>query len=436
MTRLWKRLSSSAYLRDTAMLSFGTGVGQAIILTASPVLTRIYTPEDFGVLALFASSQALLMLLVTGKFEQAIILERSHQRAWSLCQLVVGLGGMICMILTPLLWWHMEEISILLGRPQLKIWLPWLPISSWLGGMALAGYFWALRLKRFRRAGSSEIASRAVQIGTSLGLGVMPVVGAPGGGLVIALSVYQAAKAGFTLSLRPVGWSGRTLRGLTHRVSEMFQRHWRLCFSLIGSQGLSVVANMILVFALGALYGDSRLGLYALATRMVSMPSLLISNALGDVYRQRAAELYRNVGHFDDLMFATLKKTVGLAIAPYGLAIVIAPWLFAFVFGEAWREAGEYARILLVSGFFSFVITPLDKAAVIVGAKAYILGWHSIRLAVIAATFAIAWYLNLGIYKILWALAAVQIFLYLIDLGYEWVLARGPRWKQQKLEAG
>ena len=421
------RLRSSSYIQDAARLSLGTGLGQAIILASSPILARLYSPQDFGVLALFSAWEALVMLLVTGKFEQAIILENDDGYAWTLCQLVIGFGCAVGLVLAPLLWIFKTEIAGWLGSPLMELWLPWVPIFSLLGGAALAGYYWSLRLRRFDRAGSSELASRLTQTGTSVTLGVFPLAGVPAGGLVLALAASQMTKAALTLPLRPPSWRGYQNGNLISRLIVVFSRHWRLCFSLIGSQGLSVGANNLLIFSLGALYGDARLGLYALAARVVAAPSALIANAIGDVYRQRAAERYREIGRFDDVMRSTLKKTLGLSIIPYTLAIIIAPWLFEFIFGEIWREAGELARILLVSGFFSFVITPIDKAAIIVGARVYILSWHAVRLAALGIIFLAALHAKLNIYFFLWLVTIIQIFLYLVELCYASKFAKGVR---------
>jgi O-antigen/teichoic acid export membrane protein len=418
----WKRFVSSSYMKDSAKLTLGSGIGQLILFATSPLLSRYYSPSDFGTLAIFTAWQALLTLLMTGKFEQAIILENDNRQAWTLCQLVACFASVAGLIVLPVLWIFKKKIAIYLGCPAMENWLPWMPLFSMISGLALAGYYWALRLQRFDRAGIYEIILRLTQVGTSIAFGISRILS---GGLIIALGTSQAIKAAMSLSLRPPTWKTNTKERLAPRLIGSFQRHWRLCFSMIGSQGLSVGANYVLIFALGALYGDSRLGLYSMANRMVGIPTMVIANAIGDVYRQRAAESYRALGSFDDVMLSTLKKTLALSIIPYSILFLLSPWLFAVVFGEEWREAGQYARILVVSGFFSFISTPVDKASVIVGAKTYILCWHTIRFTFIFFCFAAAWYLKFEIHVVLWVITSIQIALYMADLWYGWKMAKG-----------
>lgn len=45
----------SEFSKNVLTLITGTTIAQAIPIAISPILTRIYTPEDFGVFALFVS---------------------------------------------------------------------------------------------------------------------------------------------------------------------------------------------------------------------------------------------------------------------------------------------------------------------------------------------------------------------------------------------
>ena len=422
---IWLRLRFSSYFRDVAMVSLGTGIGQATLLISAPVLTRLYSPQDFGVFAIFTTSHMLLTLFITCKFEQAIVLEDTHHNALNLCYLVMVFGGAVAFVFTLFFLFFRNEILSWSGNSEFGFILLCLPLFSWLGGMAITGYYWSHRLKRFDRAGTSAMASKLAQSVASIILGLIPLRLPQGVGLMIGFAVGSAFQSGLTLPLRPKKLEkvfGQPFRlGITSAV----RRHWRLCFSLVGSQGLSLLAGNAIVYAIGAIYGDVRLGLFALATRMVAAPSKLISKSIGDVYRQRAARQYQLRGRFDDLMLTTFNKTLSIAIVPDLLAMILVVPIFSFVFGQEWTEAGEYARVLLVSGLFSFILTPLDKAALIIGAKAYILLWHAVRLTGVISIFAAAFYFNLHIMTCLWIYALLQISLYIFDFFYELRLAKG-----------
>ena len=77
----------------------GTGLAQAIPIAISPILTRIYTPEEFGVFALYMAIASILTVLVTGRYEMAILLPKKDRDAMSLVALSIALSFFISIIL-------------------------------------------------------------------------------------------------------------------------------------------------------------------------------------------------------------------------------------------------------------------------------------------------------------------------------------------------
>jgi len=129
---------------------------------------------------------------------------------------------------------------------------------------------------------------------------------------------------------------------------------------------------------------------------------------------------YRETGEFRQIYLKTLSHSIKIAVIPFVALLSIAPELFAFVFGEPWRLAGEYARILAVASFFQFIFTPIDKGALIVGATRYIFFWHLARLVgLIVIAISTSW-LALTVETVLVMLVLVNVLLYSVEgiIGY------------------
>jgi O-antigen/teichoic acid export membrane protein len=47
---LGRLLPESAFLRKLSVLASGSILGQVLVILSSPFLTRLFTPEEFGVL--------------------------------------------------------------------------------------------------------------------------------------------------------------------------------------------------------------------------------------------------------------------------------------------------------------------------------------------------------------------------------------------------
>ena len=71
----------SEFSKNVLTLMTGTTIAQAIPIAISPILTRIYTPEDFGVLALFVAITSIFGSIANGRYELAIMLPKKDENA-------------------------------------------------------------------------------------------------------------------------------------------------------------------------------------------------------------------------------------------------------------------------------------------------------------------------------------------------------------------
>jgi O-antigen/teichoic acid export membrane protein len=102
-------------------------------------------------------------------------------------------------------------------------------------------------------------------------------------------------------------------------------------------------------------------GLYSLAYRMVSLPGSLVGGAVANVFLPHAAEAYRD-GTLDELLI-NVHLILSRLVMPASIFVAIfAPELFAFVFGEEWRDAGQYAQWLTVMLYVQFIYSPVSTS--------------------------------------------------------------------------
>ena len=124
-------------------------------------------------------------------------------------------------------------------------------------------------------------------------------------------------------------------------------------------------------------------------------------------------------------MRRTLAATTLISLVPFALGICSPRPLFAWLFGEVWREAGSFAQILMVGSFVSFALTPVDKAAVILQRTRYIFLWHVARLGLKLGAVGLTALMDLSLTTLLWLIVLVRIGLYCVDFGYCYWLAKG-----------
>ena len=96
-----------------------------------------------------------------------------------------------------------------------------------------------------------------------------------------------------------------------------------------------------------------------MSNRILGLPIGLISNSIGEVFKQRAASDYNEFGTCRPIFIKTFKALLISSIVPFTILILFGADIFAFAFGEQWRGAGEYSQILGVMFFFRFTVSPL-----------------------------------------------------------------------------
>lgn len=348
-------------LRQVLTLLGGAGLAQGIALAASPLLSRLYLPEHFGVFALFASVVALVSTAATGRYELAVILPARDDEAWGVVRLAFAIAlpvGALCVLVVAM---AADPIAVRAGDPRLAPWLWLLPVSVLLTAAVNTLTVWANRRQAYRRIAANRVAQSAVTAGASLGLGA---IGTGSPGLIVGSVLGLGVAAALLLRGRAVvpAHGGVPLRELAAQYRD-FPRV-NLPHALLDAAQASVVLTLI-----GLAHGAAVLGAYAFALRIARAPLAMLGASVAQVFQQRAARLAETQGKHAELAALTRSTTQRLALAgvPFAVVLAFAPDLFAWVFGAEWRTAGEIARILLPWMLLNFVTSPLSQLPLIVG---------------------------------------------------------------------
>jgi O-antigen/teichoic acid export membrane protein len=406
-------------------LGSGNALAQLIVLGASPVIAYLYSPAAFGIFATYTAILNLLSVAATGQYETALMLPRRHRQAACLLIFILMLCPALALGLGLVLIVFRTEIAGLVGAPSLAIWFWAMPVSIVLAGWYQSLRFWAMRREAFADVARNAVTRAGVGTGLACVMGIwLPFPGAPEGGLILshilgegfgnlllASRVRRRDKALFA-------WPGRA------RLFAMARRWRRLALTYAAGKGVAMCYSRLPILAISWLFGPSAAGVYAWAERFAGLPDL-VATSIGDVYRQRATVEYHRHGRFDGLMRRTFAATTALALVPYAIGIMLAPVLFALLFGQEWREAGVLAQVLMVGGFVSFAITPVDKAAVIFQRTRYLFLWHVARLTLKVSAIIATAMLGLSLMTLLWLIVIVRVGLYLVELVYNYHLAKG-----------
>ncbi len=416
-----RSFKQGSYRRQVAVLVSGTAAAQVLPIAASPILTRLYEPDDFGLLALYASIAGILISISSAQYEQAITLPADDEDAATIVSLCIRICSLFSLFLLLVVSFFNQPLAHWIGHPEIAAWLYLIPLSVFASGLFKAFTFWCNRRSAYGLIAKQTFQLSAVTVASSIALGVASIPG----GQIIGVTVGRLTSA--ISMIRNVYKIDKTVLAQGFRTAPlpMAKRYSAHPVYFAPSQLINTFALQLPVLMISNLFLISTVGFFSIAYRLVALPTSLIANAIGNVYRQRISESYNQRGHYRHIYKRTLITTILASIIPFTLLYFVAPSLFAIVFGDEWRVAGEYAQILVVSTFFSFITTPLNKGAIVVGAKRYDLAWNLGRFVCFALLWLVGFALTWSIEIVLWCFVFANICLYLIDAIYQYKLSGG-----------
>lgn len=390
---LSRALPRGSFAKSVITLMTGTGLAQLLPLLLSPILTRLYTPEEFGVFALYASICAVLVVFVTGKYELAIVVPKTDSEAVNLVVISMLLSFTVSFLfLMAILIWN-ENIADLLGHPELRRWLYLIPLATLILGCYHSLNFWANRRIRYKDMAVSRIvqsgSSGVVQLGAGFskwglaGLMVGQICGQLLSTLFLALSINRYERNFF----RRVSFK---------RMRCVARKYIKYPKYMVSGQAMNVGGSELPLLLLAIFFGAGVAGFYSLAQRVMMAPLSLVANAIGDVYRQRAAEDYNLQGQCTVIFLASLKRLLLFAFIPMLPILFLGPTIFSFVFGEEWRAAGEVAVVISFLMFFQTIYLPLSSTVVLRGWLLLDSVWNLIRVLSVIIVFFVCDSLGVG----------------------------------------
>ena len=384
--RIKKLLPKSEYTRNVLTLVTGTAIAQAIPIAVSPLLARIFSPEEFGVFALYLSITSVFAAVSTGRYEFAITLPVDDKEAVQLLWLSLLLTFFTSIITLIIIWIYIDEIVSLLGNPDIRPWLYVVPVTVFFSGSYRSYYYWFNRQKQFGDLSASRVSQTLSTSVVNLGLGTASSGGALG--LVIGNVVGQFLSATY-FSWRffrepPLG----NLKPVKSEMDLLVSRYRDFPKYDVPAAFFNISSNQAAYLLFNSFFSSAVSGYYYFGQKILNTPIMLIGNAIQDVFKMEVIEVHNSNGDTRATYTRTFRKLFVLAILPTTIMFFCVVEAFAFVFSEEWRTAGVYIQILIPAFFLRFICVPLSYM-IYVAEKQYIntIGQCLLLLGIIAAFF-------------------------------------------------
>jgi len=412
LSEIRRLVSESRFLRSVGVLVGGTAAGQVVLLLVSPVVTRLYVPAEYGTLAAFTALLFLLIPVSALRFELTVPLTDDEEDAVG--SLVISLGALALVLLLTVgcVWIFGEAIAHWIDAPDLEglLWL--LPAGLALGGGSDVFTHWAIRRGDFGVISRSEVSRPVAKAASQVGLGV---AGWGAAGLVTAEIL---GRIGGILPLARQAWEDTRgyLRAVDRAMlSRLVRRYWRFPVLTGGGTLLGGTAANLPALLMAGLFGAQAAGWLALGQRVVASPVSFFAEAVRKVYVGRAADLAGTDGRaLRRLFLRTALLLFGIGVGPALILFLAGPPLFGLIFGDAWQEAGRYARLLSPLFLCRFVLWPLASTLDLLERQLLKFAVMASRLVLVVAAFLVPWRWELGASAAVAAYGTGWTLLYLV----------------------
>lgn len=413
---------STSFINAVLALLTGTAGSQLIVIAASPLIARLFSPAEFGVFAFFMSIVTILASFSTARFELAIVLPESDEEAISLAVLSAGLALIIAVF--ALVFFSIASAVSVSWLDNLKpsLIIYFIAFAVVLNAFYQIAYQYSLRKKRFGEISRIGIARSLLNVIIQLSSGVGKL-----GSLGLVISQIISTAVGFSLfkfvfkelkTLRQVSWNS------IKSVAVRYQNFPK--FNLPGNVIVTAVPSLMQFFIIG-MYSPEFLGFFAMTQRLLAFPTRVIGTSIQKVFIQQAAEGINNKENINQLYNRIFGLLFCISVVLFAILFLFVNDLVVVFLGKQWSEVGTYSQVLIPLFFIQFLSIPLGAMFNLTGKQKQGLGWQLSRLALLLLCFAVTKVYSLSILYFLglFALSQSIAYLFLIFLSKHIALGLG-----------
>jgi O-antigen/teichoic acid export membrane protein len=417
--RVRRLMPKSSFLRKLSVLASGSIAGQSLVILSSPLLTRFFSPEEFGTFAVFVALIGIIGAVLALGFDIAIAAVRDDSEAAMMIFAAVSISVIFSSILLFIIWSFGHSLAMALDMPALSplLWLIGPAALVWGIGNALG--YWSIRHGRYR----SNAVNRTLQLGTQAGsqvaLGFLQT-GAPG--LIAGYLLGYTVRLGHYAWNLPRGdfrWLAQPRWGLLFKAMK---DNWRYPVYVVPSTFLQTSCQLAPALLIAALYGPATAGLYALSQRIIGLPVQMLGQAASKVFLGEARDL--RSGPLLQYFKRTASLFVILAVIGAAAIIPFTPFAFDVVFGSEWREAGVFIQLLAHLYLVRFIVKPTSQILYIIKRQDFYFMASLINVAALVISFGCAYFFALPVHITILAFSVTSSSSLIFTFARAWMFLR------------
>lgn len=405
------------FIGDSFLMILSSGIAQVILIITTPIITRLYSPAEFGEFTIFSNIAMILIPIINARYDLLIVNAKNDRSANILSQISFLISLLILLILIPIL-----AISAWL-YPNFILDFIFIIIMLFLVSLTniFTNYlnkerkYKVLSLINVFRAGSMALLQIIFGL---LSLGSL--------GLIIGFSLSYIT--GITLGYKTFKKHFNIVRNKEETKALFLENKNQLVYStpsiLLNSLSFSVV-----VFFIGILYTNTEVGIYGMAIRVLGIPVTIISLGLSKIFMQQANDYYIERGNFRNLLLKFSSTLVIVSIILYVPLYLFSEELVNILLGHSWVDAITVIKIVVPLFVIRLIVSTVSLSVIVLQKQQLELILQALFLIGTTVTFVISKMLNLTFLNFVSINTAVLIVSYMIFFIALYYFAKNKQFK-------
>ncbi|RDU36039.1 hypothetical protein DRW41_15745 [Neobacillus piezotolerans] len=386
LVNLKNSLINNPFMKSISILAAGTAISHLFIFLTTPILTHLYSPEQFGVFSIYLSLLYSLSVIASLMYDQAIPLPKDDQEGWDalvlslMIAVIISIIVFVCALIIPIGKW--------VGAPELDRYAWMLAVSVFGIGWFQAFNSWSIRMRDFSSISRSKINMNSGQMVSQITLGFFQagIFGLLAGEVIGRIS-------GFVTFLKYLFKNKPKVTLFCFQgVKRAIIRYKN--FPLISSWSafINISGARIPAIFLAAHYGPAVAGWYLLAEKILTVPEALLGYSVKQVYMSESSRLHARGEEFSSLFWMTVKKMSLIGGGIIGIIALAVPPFIPMLFGQEWKEAGSYLHIIALLFFMRIVVNPIASNFYVLESQGLQIVSELIRFSLICLSMIISYF--------------------------------------------
>lgn len=395
-------MKQSKFLNDSLLMIISSALGQIILIITIPIVSRIYSPTEFGEFTLFSNIAMILIPIINARYDLLIINAKNQHKANVLSQISFIISVIIILIIVPIA----SIFSII--YPQYMLTMFFMIITLILVSFTNIFTNYLNRERNYKVLSIINIFRSGSMAIIQIILGVLHFGSL---GLIIGFAFSYVAGIGIGYKIFKNHFYIITDK---KEVRDAFFEHKNQLIYSTPSILINSLSFSIVIFFLGILYTNEEVGIYGMAIRILGVPITIISLGLSKIFMQKANDYYVKYGTFRKLLIKFSEALVILSIALYLPFYLLSETVVNLILGSQWLETIAVMQLIIPLFAVRLIVSTVSLSIVVIKKQQIELMLQSSFLIGTIITFYISKFANLEFMQFVELNTAVLIVSYIL----------------------